>query len=232
MLAKKSSYWKKSIATSPTETENSSTNLSSTCEQPATAGIFYYPRPDSENTRNLAFEDSEWKTINQRVDTFYVVEGFPESLCNALMPSLAPGENSPGRSWGYARAEHLLELRDLIMKHPLTPTNRIVAWAGTVLEKEARMIRLLEERERKKRRRTKEEGERSHSPTGEPAGESADVPELAVGTPDPGTFVVVIPRRTVEGSSTDDLLRSSPVAESRIIRSTSSKLNYILNEVS
>jgi len=94
------------------------------------------------------------------------------------------------------------------------------------------MIRLLEERERKKRRRIKEEGERSHSPTDEPAGEPAGVPELGVETPDPGTFVVVVPRRTVEGSSTDDLLRSSPVAESRIIRSTSSKLNYILNEVS
>jgi len=214
------------------QTENSSTNLSSTCEQPATAGVFYYPRSDSEKTRNLAFEDSGWKTINQRVDTFYVVEGFPESLCNVLMPSFAPGGSSPGLSWGYARAEHLLELRDLIMKHPLTPTNRIVAWAGTVLEKEAKMIRLLEERERKKRRRINEGGERPHSPTGEPAGEPADAPELAVESPDPGTSVVVIPRRTVEGSSTDDLLRSSPVAESRIIRSTSSKLNYILNEVS
>ena len=94
------------------------------------------------------------------------------------------------------------------------------------------MIRLLEERERKKRHRTKEEGEKSHNPTDEPAGEPVSVPEPVVETPDPGTSVLVIPRRTVEGFSTDDLLRSSPVTESKIIRSTSSKLNYILNEVS
>lgn len=125
-----------------------------------------------------------------------------------------------------------MELRDFVMAHPLTPTNRIIAWAGTVLEKEAQMIRLLEERERKKRCRTKDGGERSDNPTEEPAGESVSVPKPVVETPDPGTFVLVIPRRTVEGFSKDDLLRSSPVAESKIIRSTSSKLNYILNEVS
>jgi len=117
------------------------------------------------------------------------------------------------------------------MNHPLTPTNRIVAWAGTVLEKEARIIRLLEERERKKRRRTKEGGEESHDPTDKPVGESVSVPE-SVETPELGTSVLVIPKRTVEGFSTDDLLKSSPVAESKIVRSTSSKLNYILNEVS
>ena len=188
--------------------------------------VSYHLCPHSGNVRNAAFEDPEWKAINQRVDTFYVVEGFPEPICHALMPSLAPGESSGNRPWGYARAEHLLELRELIKKHPLTPTNRMIAWAGTILDKEAQMIRLLEEREQKKRRRTKEGGEKSTNPTDKPPGELT-----AAETPDPGTFVLVIPRRTVEGFSTDDLLRSSPVAESKIIRSTSSKLNYILNEV-
>jgi hypothetical protein len=159
----------------------------------------------------------EWKAINQRVDTFYVVEGFPEPVCNALMPSLALGGSSPGRSWGYARAEHLLELRDFIMRHPLAPTNRIVAWAGTVLEKEVEIIRLLEERKRKKRRRTKEGGEESQNPTDEPTGESVSAPEPVVETPDLGTSVLVIPRRIVEGFSMGDLLRSSPMAKSKII---------------
>lgn len=93
------------------------------------------------------------------------------------------------------------------------------------------MIRLLEERERKKRRQTKEGGEKSHNPMDELPGESSSVPETVAETPDPGTFVLVIPRRTVQGFSTDDLLRSSPVAKSTIIRSTSSKLDCILNEV-
>ena len=94
------------------------------------------------------------------------------------------------------------------------------------------MIRLLEERERKKRRRTKEgEGERSNDQTDEPPGESVSVPEPVARTQDPGASVLVIPRRTVEGFLMKDLLRSSPVAESKIVRSTSSKLNYILNEV-
>ena len=149
------------------------------------------------------------------------------------MPSLTVG--SPNRSWGYARAEHLLELREFVEKHPLTPTNRIIAWAGTVVEKEAQMIRLLKEREQKKRRRTKEgEGEKSNNSTDEPAGESVSIPEPVAGTPepeDPGASVLVIPRRTVEGFLMEDLLRSSPVAESKIVRTTSSKLNYILDEV-
>ena len=202
-----------------------------TCEQPVATVVSYHLCPHSGNVRNTAFEDPEWKAINKRVDTFYVVEGFPEPICHALMPSLATGESSGNRPWGYARAEHLLELREFIKKHPLTPTSRIIAWAGTVLDKEAQVIRLIEEREQKKRRRTKEGGEKSSSPTNKPPGEPISVPETAAETPDPGTFVLVIPRRTVEGFSTDDLLRSSPVAESKIIRSTSSKLNYIPNEV-
>ena len=94
------------------------------------------------------------------------------------------------------------------------------------------MIRSLEEREQKKRRRANEGGEGPHNPTGKPPGESVSIPESAAETPDPGTSVLVIPKRTVEGFSTDDLLRSSPVAKSKIIRSTSSKLNYVLDEVS
>ncbi|KAF9652886.1 hypothetical protein BDM02DRAFT_3088163 [Thelephora ganbajun] len=179
---------------------------------------------------NLALEDSEWKAINQRVDTFYVVEDFPEAICHALMPLLKLGGNATNRSWGYARAEHLLELRDFVEKHPLSPIQRIVAWAGGILEKEARMMRLLEEKERKKRRRNKEkEGDSTEEPPVEPA----SVPETVVKTPDQEQepFILVIPRRTVEGFSTDDLLRSSPVAQSKIIRSTSSKLNHIINEV-
>jgi len=94
------------------------------------------------------------------------------------------------------------------------------------------MIRLLEERERKKRRRNKEEGgEGSNTPTAEPPCEPVAVPEPEPQTPDPGLSVLVIPRRTVEGFSMGDLLRSSPVAESKVIRSTSSKLNHILTEV-
>lgn len=192
----------------------------------------YYPGSDFEHTRNLAFEDSEWKAINQRVDTFYVIEGLPESICSALMPSLAPGEGSPSRSWGYARAEHLLELRNFVGTHLLAPTDRIVAWAGMVLEKEARMIRLLEERERKKRRRAKEGDESSHNATNETPNELFSGSGSRVATPEAETSVLVIPRRTVEGFSTEDLLRSSPVADAKVIRSTSSKLNYILNEVS
>ena len=99
-------------------------------------------------------------------------------------------------------------------------------WAGTVQRKEAEIIRLLEEKERKKRRRTKDEGgERPQDPTDEPPGEPVNVPELEMKS------VLVIPARTVKGSSTDELLRSSPVAEAKIIRSTSSKLNRILTEV-
>ena len=93
-------------------------------------------------------------------------------------------------------------------------------------------MRLLEEKERKKRRRTREDGDEKPShPADEPLGEPVGVPELETGGPEPGEPVLVIPRRTVGGFSTDDLLRSSPVAESRIIRSTSSKLNHILAEV-
>lgn len=148
------------------------------------------------------------------------------------MPSLAPSEGRGEQSQGYARAEHLLELQAYIEKYPLTPTERIVAWAGTLLEKEARMLRLLEERERKKRRRTKEgEGERSRSPAITPPDKPVDTPEKTVEASDPEPFVLVIPKRTAQGFSTNDLLRSSPVARSTIIRSTSSKLNYILDEV-
>jgi hypothetical protein len=182
--------------------------------------------------RNLAFGDSEWKTINQRVDTFYTVEGVPEPIRNAFMPSLMPNGDPADRPWGYARAEHLLELRDFVKKHPLTPANRIVEWAKALQLKEAEIIRLSEEKERKKRRRTKEEGggEASH-PAGEPPGEIVNVPKKEIETPSSEKSVLVIPRRTVEGFSTDDLLRSSPVAESKIIRSTSSKLNRVLAEV-
>lgn len=143
------------------------------------------------------------------------------------MPSLIPDGSFADRSWGYARAEHLLELQDFVKKQPLAPIQRIIEWAGSVQQKEARMIRLLEEKERKKRRRTeKEEGEKPHDPTDKPSDEPVKVPE-----PEPEVSVLVVPRRTVEGASTDDLLRSSPVAESKVIRSTSSKLNHILTEV-
>jgi len=148
------------------------------------------------------------------------------------MPSVVPGGNPANRTWVYARAEHLLELREFVEKHPLTPTNRIVAWAETLLQKEAQMMRLLEEKGRKKRRRTEEGGgERLDNPTDEPGGESVSVPEPVTEAPNPETSVLVIPRRTIEGFSMGDLLRSSPVAESKIIRSTSSKLDYILTEV-
>lgn len=196
------------------------------------AKVSYYLRSDPPTPRNLAFEDSEWKAINQRVDTFYIVENVPTQIRHTLMPSLAPSEGSVERSWGYARADHLLELRHFIEKHPLTPTERIVAWAGTLLQKEARMMRLIEERERKKRRRTKEGGgERSRSPAAETPSQPVGTVEKAVQAPDQEPFVHFVPRRTVQGFSTDDLLRSSPVAQSKIVRSTSSKLNYILNEV-
>ena len=93
-------------------------------------------------------------------------------------------------------------------------------------------MRLLEERERKKRRRTKEGGgEQSSCPAGELPYQSASTPERVEETSDPEPPILFIPRRTVQGSSTDDLLRSSPVAQSKVVRSTSSKLNYILNEV-
>jgi hypothetical protein len=182
--------------------------------------------------RNLAFEDSEWKAINQKVDTFYAVENLPTPIWHALMPTLAPEEGAVERPLAYARAEHLLELRHFIEKHPLTPIERIVAWAGTLLQKEAQMMRSLEERGRKKRRRTKEGGgERSRSPAAETPSQPASTTENAEETPNQEPFVLVVPKRTVQGFSTDDLLRSSPMAQSRIVRSTSSKLNYILNEV-
>jgi len=149
------------------------------------------------------------------------------------MPSLVPDGSFANRPWGYVRAEHLLELRQFIKEHPLTPTQRIVAWAGGVQKKEAERIRLLEEKERKKRRRKKEEGGgESKNPTGEPPGETVIVPEQEAETPDPVLTVLVIPRRVAGGFSMGDLLRSSPVAESKVIRSTSSKLNHILTEVS
>ena len=89
-------------------------------------------------------------------------------------------------------------------------------------------MRLLEERERKKRRRPKdEEHEEPYNPKDEPPREPATIPK----PDDPGLSVLVIPKRTVGGFSMGDLLRSSPVAESKVIRSTSSKLNYILTEV-
>lgn len=148
------------------------------------------------------------------------------------MPSLVPNGNSANRAWGYVRAEHLLELRDFIKEHPLTPTQRIVALAGAIRQKDEQAIRLLEERERKKRRRNEEKrGEGSNTPTGEPPREPVAVPEPEPVAPNPGLSVLVIPRRTVEGLSMGDLLRSSPVAESKLIRSTSSKLNHILTEV-
>lgn len=232
-LAKRNSCERKNIAISPMWIENYSTNLSLTCWWPVSAVVSRYFCSDHTTLRNLAFEDAEWKAINQKVDTIYIVEDFPEPICGALMPSLAPSEDSVvKRSWGYARAEHLLELRDLIQKQPLASTKRIVAWAGTLLEKEARLMRLLEERERKKRRRTKEGGEQSNSPVDQqPPDQPVSIPEQAMDAQEPEPFVLVIPRRTVQGFSTNDLLKSSPVAESKIIRSTSSKLNYILNEV-
>jgi len=148
------------------------------------------------------------------------------------MPSLVQSGDSTNRPWGYVRAEHLLELREFIKEHPLTSAQRIVAWAGVVRQKEERTIRLLEERERKRRRRKKEEGgEGSTTPADKPPCESVAIPELEPEAPDPGLSVLVIPRRGVEGFSMGDLLRSSPVAESKVIRSTSSKLNRILTEV-
>lgn len=91
---------------------------------------------------------------------------------------------------------------------------------------------MREERERKKRRRNKKEGgEGSETPTDEPPCEPVAVPEPEPEVPDPGLSVMVIPRRTIEGFSMGDLLKSSPVAESKLIRSTSSKLNRILTEV-
>jgi hypothetical protein len=184
-------------------------------------------------SRNLAFEDTEWKAINQIVDTFYVVESLPASICHALMPSLAPSESSAvERPWRYARAEHLLELREFVEKNPLAATERIIAWAGIVLQKEAEALRRLEERERKKRRRTKEGGgEQQYPSTVELPDQSTNVLKQVVETLNPEEFVTVIPRRTVEGFSTGDLLSASPVAQSKIVRTTSSKLNCVLNEV-
>lgn len=176
--------------------------------------------------RILAFEDSEWKAINQKTDMFYAVESLPVSICHALMPSLAPGENL---ARGYARAEHLLGLRHFVQKQPLAPTERITAWAETLLQEEAEAQRLLEEKERKKRPRTKE-GEQSNRPADKLPDQPVSTPEEKA-TSNPGQFVLVVPKRTVQGSSTDDLLMSSPVAQTKIIRSTSSKLNYILEEV-
>lgn len=150
-------------------------------------------------------------------------------ICHALMPSLVPVEGSIERSWGYARADHLLELRSFVEKHPLTPIERIVAWSVTLLQKEAQRMRLLEEKERRKRRRTKEE--RQNSPPREAPAQPAETPERTEETPEPEPFILVIPKRTVQGFSTNDLLRSSPISRSKIVRSTSSKLNYVLREV-
>lgn len=94
-------------------------------------------------------------------------------------------------------------------------------------------MRLLEERERRKRRRAKEgDGEQSdYYPASQLPDQSIDTPEETAEMSHPEPFVLVTPRRTVQGFSSDDLLRSSPVAQSQIVRSTSSKLNYILSEV-
>ena len=183
--------------------------------------------------RNLAFEDSEWKAINERVDTFYIVESLPAPICHALMPSLAPSEGTASeRLWEYARADHLLELREFVEKHPLAATERISAWAETLLKKEGGILRQLEVRERRKRRRTKEGGsERLSSLAGKLSDQSTVAIRKAVETSNPEEFVTVIPRRTVGGVSTGDLLRASPVAQCKIVRSTSSKLNHVLNDV-
>ena len=214
--------------------ESSSVNLLFTCKWYLVA-VSYHLNPCSVVFRNLAFEDSEWKVINQRMDAFYVLEGLPPPIINALMPPLTPSENSSiERPWAYARGEHLLELQGFIKKHPLASTERIIAWAGNLLQKEERLMHLLEEREqsRKKRRRTREgDGEQSNFPAGELPYHSASAPEEEAGTSDSEPSVLVVPKRTVQGFSTDDLLQSSPVAQSKILRSTSSKLNYILNEV-
>ena len=90
-------------------------------------------------------------------------------------------------------------------------------------------MRLLKERERRKRRRTKEGG--GEQSAGELPDRSNDILQKEKENPNAEQSVLVIPRRTAQGFSTDDLLRSSPVAQSKIVRSTSSKLNYILNEV-
>jgi hypothetical protein len=142
---------------------------------------------------------------------------------------------------GYIHAERLLKLREYVGGHPLATEERIAGYGLTVHEEEKHRHALYLESLRTRKRRKSRDGtesaldmemekelfKRLQGP--QVAHEPAQNDESKL-----KESIIFIPRIVYDNPQTpaSGLLASSPVVKARIGCSTSSKLNYILNDVS
>jgi hypothetical protein len=209
----------------------------------------------SFNSR-IAYEDPLWKSFQFHEDVVYRVYDLNERVYQAWTRTPGQEQNSDPRQNGFLHADRLLKLHKMVIDKPLIKEEGMVARAQAVVEQDHIFRLEYEESERKKgkRRRKAKKGDDFLSSafggqmTDNFAKKASAAETLAEmrkelqvtlariereeaeeygSTPPPGpTLLSGSPNRPSR------LIASSLLAKMRIGSSASSKLNYIINEVS
>ncbi|RPD56352.1 hypothetical protein L226DRAFT_538078 [Lentinus tigrinus ALCF2SS1-7] len=188
-----------------------------------------------------ALDDPVWMALQKHYHIFHRIEKLPPQVFDAW--SMFDGRARSICTELLLPPIALITLRDFIVKHPLRPLAGIVEMGHTVLEEERRLKEFeeLHSELKKKGKRSRDEAANSlgslKRATAEKKLEELRVEHQAAAARLTSFSIGegAAPGRREDSSSqwkvASTLLRLSPVAGARVKNSTSTKLDYILNEV-
>ncbi|KAL1744330.1 hypothetical protein HDZ31DRAFT_38872 [Schizophyllum fasciatum] len=181
----------------------------------------------------VAAQDSLWKDMQMREDIVFRVEGMPQQVLDAWTLTRTPPETISGDDarapTGYIHATRLIELRNELLRSPLSGIDELACLgrAYDTLDRNQRIFNdALERRSKTWRKKNGDSGVKFVG--GQmPSQEELEVLQSKVRL----ALADVEELRGVPVFGARKLLRKSPLAGVRLLSSTSSKLNYIMNEV-
>lgn len=192
--------------------------------------------------RRLAAEDQLWRRMQVHEDVPYRIYRMNQRVFNAW--TRTPGSESSMSPFlpGYLHLDRLLKIRETAISHPLMSEDHMIERGAEVAE-EDRIIRRLYEAslKTKGRKSARHHDEHNASMKVTSAARKASAPEtlkemqmeldISLAEIDEESPTSSPKRRSyIERPS--QLIASSPISQVRVGSSASSKLNYVINEVS
>jgi hypothetical protein len=191
-----------------------------------------------------AAADPLWRSIQAQRYVPYRVYNLDEALFRAWSRTIAPESLAPSSATGFIHSDRLVRMRAWVLARPLLPVDNLVQ-LGRMAAEEDLVSNELSHNSPKKNSKHGHTKETSHQPSGLKRAKNAASAkirdarkELAVALkkqediPSPRATKLPSPKKVRVENSQSHLLRSSLLARVGIGSSGSTKLNYVLNEVS
>jgi hypothetical protein len=193
--------------------------------------------------REIAARDPVWRALSRHMCIFNRVYDLPSPIYEAWSP-LAPHIGQikdryiPDLFHCFMTSDHLKTLRKFILKKPLSSVPKIIMYGQTITEAELRAHEINAANQRKQKGAQKHiqrnrnilstggnlRGRASAAAKAQALVQLAEVEARQKALENDGPDSVIVPQ--------NNLYRTSPIAGVEVGNTTSSKLNYILKEVS